>query len=925
MKASPPDECPALSLAGPWQLALDAADQGLAGRWFDRPLDRATVVQLPGSLAAQRIGDDVTADTAWTGTIFDRAFYESPDYARYREPGRVKIPFFLQPEKTFTGPAWFQREIDLPAEWSGRRVTLTLERPHWWTTVWLDGRELGSRDSLSVAHEYDLGPAVPGRHRLTLRIDNRLLVAVGENAHSVSDHTQGNWNGCVGRIELRARSAASIDDLQVTPHVSTRSITVRGTVRNPAPGQTVIIEITAAATAAVAANGSFSTELELGAEAALWDEFTPVLHTLTARLSTLNSRPSTPGTTIRFGLREITTRGPQFLLNGRPVFFRGALDCCVFPLTGHPPTDVKSWRKILRTVQAHGLNHVRFHSWCPPEAAFTAGDELGVYFQVEAATWPNAAAVLAFNSPAGIGDGAPVDEWTLAESERIVRAYGNHPCFVLMAAGNEPGGPHHRDYLARWLTHMRAFDPRRLYTGAAGWPELSENQFHVIPEPRCHQWGDGLKSRLNALAPATTADYRDTVARRDRPVIAHEIGQWCVYPSLPDATKYTGHLKPRSYEIFANSLAAHHLADHLDAFIAASGRLQALCYKEEIESALRTPGLGGFQLLGLQDFPGQGTAPVGVLNALGEDKGYLSAADFRRFCGPAVPLARLTKRVFTTGETLEADLEVAWFRPEALPGASATWALVNETGHALLSGRLPPRPLAVGNANPLGRLRAPLENLPVPGRYKLVVQLEGTPFANDWDLWIYPAAGVAEPLTGVTVTSSLAEAEGALQSGGKVLFLVPPATVANGVAFGFTPIFWNTSCTQGQAPHTLGILCDPAHPALAGFPTESHANWQWWHLVTRAAPLILDALPRGLQPVVQVIDDWFSNRRLGLVFEVRVGPGRLLVCSIGLADDLAGEPVARQLRGSLLGYMQGGGFNPSEMVSLEALRAVLPP
>lgn len=918
MNARPPDDSLAASLDGPWTLSLDTRDEGLARRWFGRELAGAIPVSLPGSLAVQQIGDDVTRDTVWTGTVFDRSFYDSPDYAPYREPGRVSIPFFLQPGKVFTGPAWYQRDLEIPAAWSGRRLTLSLERPHWQTSAWLDETALGSRDSLSVAHEYDLGPAVaPGRHRLTLRIDNRVHIAVGENAHSISDQTQGNWNGCVGRLELRATAPVWIDDVQVTPHVATRSITVRGALRGPAGGEPVTLAVTEAVTVTAAADGSFRAELQLGAGAALWDEFSPVLHTLTVTLANGEQRA------VRFGLREITATGPQFRLNGRPVFFRGTLDCCVFPLTGHPPMAAGAWRRILRTVQAHGLNHVRFHSWCPPEAAFVAGDELGVYFQVEAAAWPNAVAVLAADAPAGLGDGASVDAWILAEAGRIVRAYGNHPCFVLMAAGNEPGGPHHRACLARWLTQMRSLDPRRLYTGASGWPELPENQFHVIPAPRCHQWGDGLKSRLNALPPATTADYREIVALRDRPVIAHEIGQWSAYPALRDAPKYTGPLQPRAYGIFAASLAAHHLADRLDAFVQASGRLQALCYKEEIESALRTPGLGGFQLLGLQDFPGQGTAPVGVLNALGEPKGYIGASDYRRFSGAIVPLARLAKRVFTTDDTLEAGLEVAWFGPEEHSIAVASWALVNEAGHTLLGGQLPPRPVAAGRSNPLGRLAVPLRHVPAPSRYRLVVRLDGTTLANDWDVWVYPATLAPESADGLVIATSLAAAGPALARGAKVLLLAPAAAVRGEVALGFTPIFWNTACTRRQAPHTLGILCDPAHPALAGFPTDAHANWQWWHLVSRARAMNLDPLPPALRPVVPVIDDWFTNHRLGLVFEARVGPGRLLVCSIDLTGDLTAQPVARQLRASLLAYARSDRFNPSERVSLEALQAVL--
>jgi hypothetical protein len=190
-------------------------------------------------------------------------------------------------------------------------------------------------------------------------------------------------------------------------------------------------------------------------------------------------------------------------------------------------------------------------------------------------------------------------------------------------------------------------------------------------------------------------------------------------------------------------------------------------------------------------------------------------------------------------------------------------------------------------------------------------------------VWVYPATDIEESADGITLASTLGEARPALSAGGKVLLLVPPAAVRGEVALGFTPIFWNTSCTQRQAPHTLGLLCDPAHAALAGFPTDAHANWQWWHLISRAAAMILDGLPPALRPIVQVIDDWFTNRRLGLVFEARVGPGRLLVCSIDLAGDLSAQPVARQFRASLLRYLNSEQFNPSVAVSLEALPAIL--
>lgn len=914
-----------MTLNGEWRFALDPADAGLAEGWAGR--DLAERVTLPGSLVGQGKGEAPGAATAWTGTIFDRNYFTEPAYAPFRPPAPVQLPFWLTPRTVYVGAAWYQCEVDLPATWVGRRVVLTLERPHGQTRVWLGAVERGPQDSLGVPHGYDFGLlAEPGRRRLTVRVDNRLQVAVGENAHSVSDHTQGNWNGIVGRIELAAEAPVWIDDLQVHPDVARRAAGVRGRVASagnavrPARVRLRVAEVEAEAE--IQADGRFAAELALPAGAAVWDEFTPVLHTLTATL------PGGEARSVRFGLREVRARGRQLELNGRPLFLRGTLDCAVFPLTGHPPTEVAEWRRILGVIKGHGLNHVRFHSWCPPEAAFEAGDELGLYFQVEASTWPNAVAVLAFNSPAGIGDGAGVDAWALAEGERMLRAYGNHPCFLLMAAGNEPGGPGHRDYLARWVEAMRAADPRRLYTGAAGWPELDANDFHVLPEPRLHQWGDGLKSRLNAAPPATEADYRVSVEKRARPLISHEIGQWCAYPPLGAAADYAGPLRAGNYAIFSAWLRARGLAERLDDFVRASGRLQALCYKEEIEAQLRTPGLGGFQLLGLQDFPGQGTAPVGVLDHFWRSKGYVSAAEFRRFCGPTVMLARLPRRVFTAGETLTARLELAHFGAAPLTGAVAWWRLEDGRGEVVAEGTTAAVDVPVGNGGALGGIAVELPAFAAARRLRLVAGLAGTAVENDWALWVYPATAAAPVPAGVLVTRRLdAEAEARLRAGGRVVVFAGRGRArgdARGrVELGFTPIFWNTACTQGQAPHTLGLVCEPGHPALAGFPTEAHTDWQWATLLARADALLLDRLPRELWPVVAVIDDWYTNRRLGLIVEARVGAGRVLVCGVDLAEGLEHDPAARQLRASLLAYAAGPAFAPAVEVEFEALAGLL--
>ena len=921
-----------ISLAGTWRFELDRNDAGLREKWFDRTL--AQKIKLPGSLPAQGVGDEPSLETKWMGGIVDRSWFTEPEYARYRQPGNVKVPFWLQPEKYYAGAAWYQREFEIPAAWAGKRVVLTLERPHWETRVWVDGRFLGSNNSLSTPHDYELGTSLtPGKHRLTVRVDNRMIIDIGENSHSVSDHTQGNWNGIVGDISLRATSPVWIEDLQVYPQVATRSITVKGRLGN-ATGRAgtgrldfVITPLgfnlgkeiagTKVAITWTAEGASFETQIPLSSAARLWDEFNPAIYRLMVWLEGDDAR-ATKG--VHFGLREISTAGTQFLLNGRKTFFRGTLECCIFPKTGHPPVEVASWKRILKTCQAHGLNMIRFHSWCPPEAAFVAADELGFYYQVEVASWANQSTTL--------GDGKPVDQWIYEETDRILKAYGNHPSFLLLPYGNEPGGKKANAYLARWVRHYRERDPRRLYTSGSGWPQLPENQFHVTPDPRIQAWGQGLKSRINARPPETVTDYRDYIQKRSVPVISHEIGQWCVYPNFDEIPKYTGYLKPRNFEIFRDSLKASGMGALARDFLRASGKLQALCYKEDIESALRTPGMGGFQLLDLHDFPGQGTALVGVLDPFWESKGYITAAEYRRFSGQTVPLARLAKRVFTTAETLEADLELAHFGAAPLEPAVPVWKLVTEKGRVLAEGKLPPRFIPVDNGIALGRIRAALENIPAPVHCKLVVGIQATPFENDWDIWVYPSQIPVETPPEVWITSDLDErAMAALEHGGRVLLTVPPARIKpdprKPVALGFSSIFWNTAWTKGQAPHTLGILCDPRHPALARFPTEYHSNWQWWHLISRAGAMMLDGLPPNLEPTVRIIDDWFTNRRLALVFEARVGKGRLVMCGLDLQDPAAQDPVTRQFRHSLLTYMTSSRFKPAAELTPAQVRSLL--
>lgn len=906
-------------LAGAWSVQLDREDRGEVQQWFDHEL--SGVIVLPGVLTAQGYGDPVSMQTKWTGNL-SRTWTSDPYYQQYQTPGNFKMPFWLQPDRHYAGAAWYQRQIEVPPEWQGKRISLFLERPHWKTTVWLDDRCLGSKDSLGTAHVYELGRDVTGgKHRLTIRVDNRMIVDVGSNAHSVSDHTQGNWNGLAGRIELRASDPVWIDDVRVYPNIKDKTVKMNVNIGNSTGASgagTLLIGVARAGqplsvpVSWTAQGGGVECTYPMGSDCQLWDEFRPNLYTMTVQLKGPDCQDQT---SVQFGMREVGTQGTRIAINGTPIFLRGTLECCIFPLSGHPPTDVDSWKRIIRICKAHGLNHIRFHSWCPPEAAFVAADELGFYYHVECSAW------------ATVGDGGPFDKWLYQESEAMIRAYGNHPSFTFMAYGNEPGGKNQNRFLGDFVSYWKKRDPRRLYTSGAGWPLLPGNDYYSTPAPRIQQWGQGVQSRVNAKPPETMTDYRDFVEQhKDAPVVSHEIGQWCVYPNLAEMTKYTGLLKARNFEVFQDQLERNGMLHQAHAFLMASGKLQALLYKEDIESALRTPGFGGFQLLDLHDFPGQGTALVGVLNPFWDSKGYITAEQYHRFAGPIVPLARLERRIFKWGDVVQARIELAQFGPVDLEDITPLWT-IRSSGGIVAQGALPKQTIKAGTLSTLGEIKAKLPNSEKAQKLNLEVIIHGIEAANDWDLWVFPKHLSTEPADDILVTRELNEAAiERLNRGGKVLFLPPPQTIRNDerhpIAMGFSSIFWNTVWTDWQPPHTLGILCDPNHPALEQFPTQYHSNWQWWELIHGAAPFILTS-HRNLQPVVQVIDDWVTARKLALVFEARVGNGKLLACSCDLVSDLDKRPVARQMRHSLLAYMADARFDPKYNMTVPQLSDLL--
>lgn len=916
-----------LSLAGEWHFRIDSLDRGIEQEWYNSLADET--VQLPGSMTENGKGYEVDVNTSWVGDIIDRSYFNEEKYERYRQPGNIKVPFWLKPDRYYKGVAWYNREVEIPENWTGKRVMLNLERCHWESTLFVNGTRAGSNNSLSTPHLYDITDLlVKGKNLLSVRIDNRVIIPIGVNSHSISDHTQSNWNGITGRMELVAISQVYIDDVKVFPDITTEKAKVIVSIVDPSnKGFEGNLKIEAALAASDknikvrSENVTIVTSSERHQSIVeykirnprLWSEFSPTVYSLTVSLIDNDGNVADAMST-DFGMREFRTAGTRFQINGIPAFLRGTTECCIFPLTGYPPADTESWIKVLQACKDHGLNHVRFHSFCPPEAAFDAADRLGIYFHVECPSWAN--------QGASVGNGGPVDRFIYEEGDRIMREYGNHPSFCMMAYGNEPSGRNHRAWLGELITYWKSVDNRRVYTSAAGWPIIPENEYNVPSDPRIQHWGEGLKSIINAAPPQTMFDYRDFISRFTVPTVSHEAGQWCVYPDFSEIEKYTGVLKPTNFEIFRESLEENGMGHQAREFLLASGKLQALCYKAEVEAALRTPGMAGFELLQLHDFPGQGTALVGVLNPFFGPKGYISPEEFRMFCNETVPLARMEKMIYTAGETFKAQIEVAHFGPVRLKNAKVPCRLLNSMGDVLHEQIMKVDEINIGN-NIIGVFEADPGSPELAEKLVFEVSIEGTEFINRWDMWVYPGentASAGEVIITDKINDSIIKR---LQEGGRVLLLtcgrVAPEKGAK-VAIGFSSVFWNTAWTGNQPPHTLGILCDPDHPVFKGFPTEYHSNWQWWDPVAHSQAMIIDGFPVELKPLIQPIDTWFENRRLALAFEVQCAGGKLMVCSIDMTDSLEQRPVTKQLLASVLNYMNSGFFDPVTRVDLEKIQ-----
>ncbi len=902
-----------IDLSGKWDFSIDRNDEGIKDKWFNKKLNDN--INLPGSMPEKLKGDIVTAQTKWTGSLYDSSYYYNPYMEKYRKEGNIKFPFFLTPDRHYVGVAWYIKEVNIPSQWIGNRVTLFLERPHIKSTLWINGLQVGMQNSLCVPHEYDITKFIKnGKCRIAIRIDNRIKdINVGPDSHSITDQTQGNWNGIVGEISLNSTPVTYIDDIQIYPDVEKKQALVKVVIKGNGKAD---IELSAK---------SFNSEKEhivspvkqklsltqastiteiivpFGDDMLLWDEFNPALYKLKATLTSGKKRDIKE---VEFGMREFKIEGKWFYVNGRKTMLRGTVENCDFPLTGYAPMDVESWERVFNICKSYGLNHMRFHSFCPPEAAFKAADLVGFYLQPEGPSWPN-------HGPK-LGLGQPIDKYLMDETIALTKKYGNYPSYCMLACGNEPSG-RWVEWVSKFVDYWKQSDKRRVYTGASvgnGWQWQPNSQYHVKAGARGLTWA---KSR-----PSTNDDFRfqnriDTVKQ---PYVSHETGQWCAFPNFNEIDKYTGVNKAKNFEIFKDILADNNMSELAYWFNMSSGKLQALCYKYEIEKTLRTPDFAGFQLLALNDYSGQGTALVGVLDVFFEEKGYIDAATWRRFCSPTVPLMRSDKFVYTNNDTIKADIEVAHFGKEAISNANIEFAFKDKYGKILYRGELNKNEIPIGNMNEVGTIEFPLSSIKKAGEINLEVKIKGTDAVNDWNFWVYPEEVDIEEGDVYTTDSLDEKAIEILNNGGNVLI-----TAADKISYGkevvqtFTPVFWNTSWFKMRPPHTTGIFVNPKHPMFVNFPTDYHSNLQWWELLNRAQVMQFTDFPSNFQPIVQSIDTWFISRKIGTLFEASVLNGKVIMTSMDISTNLKERVVARQLRKAILDYMNSDQFRPKYTIT----------
>lgn len=808
----------------------------------------------------------------------------------------------------YMGPAWYQREITIPKEWKGKRIQIYFERTHWLSSIYVDTKEVSKLDYISVPHVHDLTNFVtPGKtHLITVCIDNRFQYNTHKWDHAHTEFTQINWNGILGEMKLMALDPVNINDLQVYPSISNKSINVKLTIDNFTKKQVdgkIIFNISGQ-------NLNLSKELifsgkdsvialedivQLGKNIKLWDEFNPNLYRISCKLiAGVNKANYQHEKSTVFGMREVKQGKNHILLNNRPIHLRGNVENAVFPKTGHAPIDDASWERIMLIMKDYGMNHMRFHSWCPPAAAFRMADKHGVYLEVEMPMW---------------GKDAEIDEarydFFRREQKAILKEYGNHPSFVLYCNGNEITG--NFDFIEELTAKGRAIDNRHLYSGSTARTRVKSDQYYVSQQTN--------KGAVKVYEGLPTTDWdRSTESDVDVPVISHESGQRCIYPNYDEIKNFTGPVEARNFEVYRELLTKNGMLDQANDFFRASGALTVIEYKAVIEALLRSGKSAGFQLLSLNDFPGQGYAPVGVLDPFWNSKGLVTPDKFREFCSPIVPLLRYSKSSYFNNEIFKAKAEVYNFSNSSLKNAKIKWEVIDASGKVLKNGIIKSQTIPNDAVSPVGELSFSLTGMVSSQKLTVRLYINNT-IKNSWNIWVYPQnTALLTSTDAVLYTADYNENAKQYLTQGKTVVLCPNPAKVKGRKSTFHNHFWNP-IMFAWAPKTIGCLIQNNHPIFGKFETSYHTDWQWWDILENAKVIEMKDAPENLRPFIQVIDSYDNNEKLGIGFEARIGQGKLLVLAVDTQKDIDNRPATQQLLKSVDSYVKGDKFNPEIQVS----------
>lgn len=878
-----------LDLSGTWRFQTDLMDfrrGSLSPRYNHILQDK---IELPGITDDYQIG------------------YKSP----YRHIDRLTRKY------EYMGPAWYQRDIEIPAAWKGKRIFMYFERTHWLSSIYVDTKEVSKIDFISVPHNHDLTEFVkPGTtHRITVCIDNRFQYNTHKWNHAHTEFTQINWNGILGEMKLIAVDPVYIEDLQVYPNITEKSLKVKlqinNNTRKAINGQATVTisgnKYNLTKNISVAGKDSVvfvEGTVQLGNNIKLWDEFNPNLYDVTCQLNTFDDKAKyqhKKSTT--FGMREVKQGKNHVLINNRPVHLRGNVENAVFPKTGYAPVDDASWERIMLLMKDYGMNHMRFHSWCPPKAAFRMADKHGIYFEVEMPMW---------------GKDAEPDEarynFFRREIKAILKEYGNHPSFILYCNGNEITG--NFDFIEELTAEGRKFDPRHLYSGSTARTRVKSDQYYVS-----QQTNKGPVKVYEGL-PNTDWD-RNTESDVDVPVISHETGQRCIYPNFEEIKKYANSpVEARNFEVFRELLDKNGMLDQANDFFKASGALTVLEYKAVIEALLRSSKSAGFQLLSINDFPGQGYAPVGILDPFWDSKGLITPEKFREFCAPTVALLRYEKSSYFNNETFTGKAEVYNFSNSAIKNAKLRWWLTDENGKVLRKGNLKTQTIANDHVSPVGEFSIPLNG--IASSQKLTVHLAvNDDIKNSWNIWVYPKhESLMASTDQVLYTAVYDEAAKKQLAQGKTVVLCPSPNKVKGRKSVFHNHFWNP-IMFAWPPMTIGCLIKNDSPVFKDFTTSYHTDWQWWDILNNAKVIEMKDAPTALRPFVQVIDSYDNNAKLGIGFEAKVNGGKLLVLAVDTKKDMDKRPATQQLLKSIDDYVKSDKFSPQITVEESFIQSFL--